>query len=171
MIGGNTQVEEASTCFMCLKRVTNIKFENHMTKVHAATCSKDKLDEMCRVEEEKLAKELLNFDEIIQEEKDRQETLKKRMEWGMCWRKQNKEQGSHNTISLKCFLCQGNWNGTKKEELRKHLEKDHKVVFQVKELIELSNPEEIEPASTTNEKERLMDITKTRVDTNSGKTI
>ena len=83
-------------------------------------------------------------------------------------RKQEPEQGTHNTISLKCFLCQGNWTGTNKAELREHLEEGHKVVFQIKELIELSKPEGLEPAATTDEEEGLMAITKTRVDTNSG---
>ena len=78
--------------------------------------------------------------------------------------KKEPEQGTNNTISLKCFLCQGNWTGTNKEELRKHLEKDHKVVFQIKELIELSKPEELEPA--TDEEERLP--ADTRVDKNTG---
>ena len=80
--------------------------------------------------------------------------------------KKEPEQGTNNTISLKCFLCQGNWAGTNKEELRKHLEKDHKVVFQIKELIELSKPEELEPtAATSDEEERLLAVT--TVDTNS----
>ena len=79
-------------------------------------------------------------------------------------RKHEPEHETHNTISLKCFLCQGNWTGTNKEELRKHLEKDHKVVFQIKELIELSKPEELEPA--TDEEERLP--ADTRVDKNTG---
>ena len=56
---------------MCLKRETNIKFEKHMTKFDAATCSKEKLDKMCREAEEKQATEVLNFDEIIEEEKER----------------------------------------------------------------------------------------------------
>ena len=56
---------------MCLKRETNIKFEKHMTKFHAATCPKEKLDKMCREAEEKQATEALNFDEIIEEEKER----------------------------------------------------------------------------------------------------
>ena len=43
--------------------------EKHMTKFHAATCPKDKLDEMCREAEEKQATEALNFDEIIEEER------------------------------------------------------------------------------------------------------
>ena len=176
IIRGNTQEEETTTCFMCLERVPNINLENHMIEVHAATCSKDKLDEMCRVAEEKLATELLNFDDIIEVEKDTQETLKKkRMAWRF-WdkvvqffrRKREPEQGTKNTISLKCFLCQGNWTGNNEEELKKHLEKDHKVVFQIKELIELSKPEGLEPAATADEEEGLMAITKTRVDINSG---
>ena len=81
--------------------------------------------------------------------------------------KKEPEQGTNNTISLKCFLCQGNWTGTNKEELRKHLEKDHKVVFQIKELIELSKPEELEPA--TDEEERLP--ADTMVDKNTGEKI
>ena len=60
-------------------------------------------------------------------------------------RKQDPEQGTHNTISLKCFLCQGNWTGTNKEDLKEHLQKGHKVVFQINDLIELSEsqPEEL----------------------------
>ena len=77
--------------------------------------------------------------------------------------KKEPEQETHNIISLKCFLCQGNWTGTNKQELRKHLEKDHKVVFQIKELIELSKPEELEPAS--DEEEGLLEV---NVDSISG---
>ena len=84
-------------------------------------------------------------------------------------REQEPEKGTHNTTSLKCFLCQGNWTGTNIEALTDHLEKDHKVVFQIKELIELSKPEELEPASTTEEEERLLAVTS--VDTNSGEKI
>ena len=92
---------------------------------------------------------------------------KERMDMrGMFRWKKEPEQETHNTISLKCFLCQGNWTGTNKQELRKHLEKDHKVVFQIKELIELSKPEEMEPAATTDEEKKLQAVTS--VDTNSG---
>ena len=71
IIRGNTEVEETTTCFMCLMRVPKTKFEKHMSKFHAATCPMDKLDEMCREAKEKLATEGLNFDEIIEEEKAR----------------------------------------------------------------------------------------------------
>ena len=131
IIRGNIQEEKTTTCFMCLERVTNIKFEKHMTKFHSATSIK--LEEMCRKAEEKQPTEGLNFDEII------------------------------NTCSLECFLCKGNWTGDNKEELEEHLEKGHKVVFKVKELMELSegqgHPEELEPAAdgeSQGERERLL---------------
>ena len=69
IIRGNTQDEETTTCFMCLNQET--KFEKHITKFHAATCPTDKLDEMCREAEEKRATEGLNFDETIEEDKER----------------------------------------------------------------------------------------------------
>ena len=86
------------------------------------------------------------------------------------WKKEP-EQETHNTISLKCFLCQGNWTGTNKKELRTHLEKGHKVVFWIKELIELS---ESQPgkmnlaAATSDEEDQNLAVTKTSVETNSG---
>ena len=42
------------------------------------------------------------------------------------------------TIPLKCFLCQGAWTGTNNKDLEKHLENDHKVIFGIKEITELS---------------------------------
>ena len=147
--------------------------EKHMTKFHAATCPKDKLDEMCREAEEKHATEALNFDEIIEEEKERQETIKKKKLAGlrgMLRRKHEPEQRTLNTISLKCYLCRGNWTGTNKAELREHLEEGHKVVFQIKELIELSKPEELRPATTygDEDEDQLPAVTMTRFNTNSG---
>ena len=159
---------------------------------------------MCREAEEEQPTEGLNFDEIIEEEKERQETLKKkRMKkcrlMGMCRKGEEQvtepEQGTKDTISLKCFLCQekcyrcqrcccslicqGKWTGNSKEELTKHLEKAHKVVFKIKELIELSQsqPEELDTAAaeeSRGEKERLLtDKTETEsgVDTTSSETI
>ena len=151
IIRGNTQVEKTTTCFMCLKRVTNIKFEKHMSKLHAVKGPKDKLDEMCRKAEEKQLTDGLKFEEIIEEEKERQETLKKERKEGLCGMFRRKQEAEQGTNSLKCFLCQGNWTGTNKEELRKHLEKGHKLFFQIKELIVLSEnqPEELEPAATS----------------------
>ena len=188
IIRGNTQEEETTTCFMCLKRETNLKYEKHMTKFHAATCPMARLDEMCREAEAEQATESLNFDEIIEEERKRQETLrKKRMETGglmrMFRRRQERvtepEQGTQDTISLKCFLCQGKWTGNSKEDLTEHLEKGHKVVFKIKELIELSEsqPDELDTAAdeeSRGEEERLLTAaseTETCVDTTSGDTI
>ena len=71
IVRGNTEVEETTTCFICLKRVNKTKLQKHFTKTHNATCPMDKLDEMCREAEENQATEALNFDEIIEEEKAR----------------------------------------------------------------------------------------------------
>ena len=86
------------------------------------------------------------------------------------WR-QEPEQGTHNTVSLRCYLCQGNWTGTNKQELTDHLEKGHKVVFQIKELIELSQsqPDELKPDATADEDERLLAVPDTIVDENTSK--
>ena len=62
IIRGNIKEEETTTCFMCLERVTNIKFEKHMSKFHSATCPYNRLQEMCRKAEEKEPTEGLNFD-------------------------------------------------------------------------------------------------------------
>ena len=101
---------------------------------------------------------------------------------GMFRRRQERvtepEQGTQDIISLKCFLCQGKWTGNSKEELTEHLEKGHKVVFKIKELIELSEsqPEEMDTAadkeSRGEEEQLLTDTTETEtgVDTTSGDT-
>ena len=83
------------------------------------------------------------------------------------------EQGTQDIISLKCFLCQGKCTGNSKEDLTEHLEKAHKVVFKIKELIELS--EEIDTAAdeSRGEEERLLTVaseTETGVNTTSGDT-
>ena len=179
IIRGNTQEEETTTCFMCLNRETNLEFEKHMTKFHAATCPMARLDEMCREAEAEQATEGLNFDEIIEEEKERQETLRmNRLEtgrlMGMFRRRQDRvtepEQGTQDTISLKCFLCQRKWTGNSKKEFIEQLEKSHKVVFKIKELIELSK--EMDTAAdeeSRKEEERL--LTSTSTSTTSGDTI
>ena len=89
------------------------------------------------------------------------------------------EQGTQDTISLKCFLCQGKWTGNSKEELTEHLEKAHKVVFKIKELIELSErqPEDLDTAAneeSRGEEERLLTVaseTESGVDKTSGDTL
>ena len=86
-------------------------------------------------------------------------------------RKQEPEERANSTISLQCFLCQGNWTGTNIEALKDHLEKNHKVVFKIKELIELSQPGELESAICTDEQKRLLAVTKINVDTNIGEKI
>ena len=134
-----------------------------MKKCHAARCSmegyclQNKLAEMCREAEEMQATEGINFDEIIEEEKYGMGTA-----WGMFRRQKTMQEQETDDIVYKCFLCQGKWTGTSEEELRQHLEKDHKVLFQIEELIELSKPE-----GAKDEEERLLANTKA----NSGEKI
>ena len=150
IVNGNTKEKEATSCFMCLELIpfnsdeTINKFQEHMTQAHSATCSMKKLAEMCAEAEEKEEREGLNLNDIIEEERERQEAaMKKRAEsgglMGMFRRKQEvTEREIQDTIPLECFLCQGAWTGKNKEELEKHLENDHKVIFGIKQITELS---------------------------------
>ena len=117
-------------------------------------------------------------DIAISEEKERQETLKrKRMEPGRLKRifRRNQErvtEPEQGNCSLEYFLCQGKWSGNNEEKLVQHLEKGHNVVFKIKELIELSenHPEDLEPAAddkSEGEAERLLTAKKS-ADTTPG---
>ena len=151
IVDGNTEEKMQETrCFMCLKLTpfnsneAKNKFKKHMTKAHSATCPMETLAEMCAEAEEKEEREGLNINDIIEEERERQEAaMKKRAEsgglMGMFRRKQEvTEPEIHDIIPLECFLCQGAWTGTNRKDLEKHLEKDHKVIFGIKEITELS---------------------------------
>ena len=171
---------------MCLERVTQNKFKKHMTEFHAASCPEDMLTEMCRE-----AAEGPNFDQIIEEEAERQNILRRKRKEsgglrGMFRRKGEQitgpEQmtGPGNTLNLMCVLCRGDWTGTSREEMRKHLEKAHKVVFNIKELTGLSEsrPEDLDPADEADEESQgeeegilteTSETLDTSVDTTSGR--
>ena len=116
------------------------EFRKHMTKVHSATCSLDKLADMCFKVEEKLKLEEWGFDDIIKEETERRESEEKRRAEsggliGM-FRKKLKatESELHNDededdITMKCLICQGMWTGISQKEFKEHLRKRHKVIF------------------------------------------
>ena len=84
IVNGNTKEKEATSCFMCLELIpfnsdeTINKFQEHMTQAHSATCSMKKLAEMCAEAEEKEEREGLNLNDIIKEERERQEAAMKR---------------------------------------------------------------------------------------------
>ena len=153
IVNGNIEEKQATICFMCLQltplnsnEVKN-KFKKHMTKAHSATCAMEKLAEMCAEAEEKEEREGLNLNDIIEEERERQEAaMKKRAEsgglMGIFRRKQEVTQPEiQDIIHLECFLCQGGWTGTNKKDFEKHLEIYHKAIFGIKEITKLSgNP-------------------------------
>ena len=163
IVNGNIEEKQATICFMCLQltplnsnEVKN-KFKKHMTKAHSATCPMEKLAEMCAEAEEKEEREGLNLNDIIEEERERQEAaMRKRAESGglmrMFRRKQEvTEPEIQDIIHLECFLCQGTWTGSKKDELEKHLDKDHKVIFGIKEITDLSENQKDEVEVVTDE--------------------
>ena len=140
---------------MCVCRTEVSSFQKHMTKAHFTTCAKEKLAEMCTEAEQREEREGLNLNDIIEEERERQEKRKAKSEGllGMFRRKQEitePELEIQDTIPLECFLCQGAWTGATKDDLGRHLEKDHKVIFGIKLIIELSwnQIDEAEPTET-----------------------
>ena len=99
---------------------------------------------MCTEEEEKEEREGWSLDDIIMEEWDRRDAEEKTraessglINWLRRRQKVTEPKlGNEETPSIKCFLCQGQWTGTSKEELATHLEEDHKVLFGIKEIME-----------------------------------
>ena len=149
IIRGETKEETATiTCFMCLKRTaTNSKknkFKKHMTKIHSATCSMENLTQLCKDEEERLEREGWSVDDIIMEEAERREAEKKTGGQEVT----QPELGTQDII-LTCFLCQGAWTGVNKDDLQRHLEKDHKAIFKITELMELSVNKKTDEAGAT----------------------
>ena len=139
-------------CFMCYDKKNHEKLKKHMTEVHSASCPMETLAEMCTEAEEKEEREGWSLDDIIMEEWDRREAEEKRraessglINWLRRRQRVTKpELGNEETPSIKCFLCQGQWTGTSKEELATHLEEDHKVLFGIKEIMEQGeNQEEV----------------------------
>ena len=127
-----------------LKDELNNKFTQHMKKVHSATCSVDKLAEICIDVEEKEKSKGVNLDNLILEEKQKQQNLKKRKEETVkhsrmfLWNRNKPRKLEEESPSILCFICKGAWAGRNKKDLEKHLENDHEVLFKVKKLVKLS---------------------------------
>ena len=134
---------------MCLERTaTNSeknKFKKHMTKIHSATCSMENLTQLCKDEEERLEREGWSVDDIILEEAERREAEKK----ASGGQEVTQTELGTQDIILTCFLCQGAWTGDNKDDLQRHLEKDHKAIFKISELMELSVNKKTDEAVAT----------------------
>ena len=143
IIKGNTEELETKACFICLERVTcsddDIELKLHLFKVHSAKVHLKELVEMCTEAEDKEEREGWNIDDILEEERDRREAQeRKREESGglmVMFRKkrihclENNEEAEINEVD--CFLCQ---EIVKVCVYNKHLEKQHGVIFGVKEI-------------------------------------
>ena len=116
-----------------------------MTKIHSATCSMENLTQLCKDEEERLEREGWSVDDIILEEAERREAEKKTPGGQEVTQP---DQGTQDII-LTCFLCQGAWTGDNKDDLQRHLEKDHKAIFKISELMELSVNKKPDEAGAT----------------------
>ena len=138
---------------MCLERIpysneTKEKFREHMTSVHSADCSLEILYEMCQEAEERQSKEGWGLNDIIQEEEEWREAEKKKRAEARgligLFRRKKKDRESRleeNVIDvMKCTLCK--WTGNSKKIFQKHLEKDHKVIFGIKEMMEQNDDKE-----------------------------
>ena len=132
-------------CNNCGDEVDSDKFKKHMTKIHSATCSMENLTQLCKDEEERLEREGWSVDDIILEEAERREA-EKMTSGGQ--EVTQPELGTQVSI-LTCFLCQGAWTGDNKDDLQRHLEKDHKAIFKITELMELSVSKKTEEAGAT----------------------
>ena len=145
IINGKTEKDnDTIVCFMCLESVpytkeTKDKFMEHMTTVHSADCSVEFLSKMCQEAEERQWRQGWSFNDIIIEEKEWREAKEKRREetkeWmGLCRRKTNVVEPNleEDVINVKCALCK--LIGYSKKTLEKHLEKDHEVIFGIKEI-------------------------------------
>ena len=147
IIKGKTEELETKTCFTCLKRIPcsddDIELKLHLFNFHSANVHLKDLVEMCTEAEEKEKREGWNIDDILEEERDRREAQeRKRAEsegFMVLFRKKkmpecldNNEEAEIKEVD--CFLCQEKLI-VKSCEYREHLEKQHGVLFGVKEIM------------------------------------
>ena len=145
IINGNTEELETKSCFICLAKIPcsdgNMEeVKQHLINVHSAKDHLEELVEMCTEAEEKEEREGWSIDDILEEERDRREAQeRKRAESGGWMGKKkmpecldNNEEEENNEVG--CFLCQEKLN-VKSCEYSEHLEKQHGVIFGVKEIM------------------------------------
>ena len=163
IIRGNTEALKTKSCFICLKRIQDsdddIELKLHLFKIHSVKVHLKELVEMSSEAEETEEREGWSLDDILEEERVRREAeaeAKKREEsggggwmeifWGIkimpaCL--DNKAEADKED----CFLCQEQLESC---EYNKHLEKQHRVIFGVKDIKKArkkyeSDPPNIEP--------------------------
>ena len=140
-----TEKLETKACFICLERVPcsddDIELKMHLFKVHSAKVHLKELVEMCTRAEEKEEREGWSIDDILEEERDRKEAQERKREesrgWMVMFRKKESTSNcldnneEEEITEVACFLCQ---EIVKVCEYNEHLEKQHGVIFGVKEI-------------------------------------
>ena len=148
IINGKIEELETKACFICLARIpcSNGDMEEvkqHFINVHSAKDHLEELVEMCTEAEEKREKEGWSIDQILEELGDRREDQERQRAesggWMGMFRKKkmpecldNSEEVEHDEVG--CFLCQEKLI-VKSCDYSKHLEKQHGVIFGVKEIM------------------------------------
>ena len=146
IINGNTEELTTKACFICLERIPfsddDIELKLHLFKVHSVKFHLKELVWMCREAELREQREGWNIDEIFEEERDRRKaegrTRAESGGWKVLFRKNTIPECLDNeeaeNIEVDCFLCKEKLN-VKSLGYEKHLEKQHGVIFSVKEIM------------------------------------
>ena len=147
IIKGNTEELETKACFICLERIPcsddDIELKLHLFKCHSAKVHLKELVQMCKEAEEEEERKGWSMDDILEEERDRREAQERnRAESGglmVLFRKKkipecNDAEEEYNDVD--CFLCQEKLI-VKNCEYYKHLERQHGVIFGVKNIMKV----------------------------------
>lgn len=154
IIRGNTEDLKTKACFICLERIQDsdddIELKMHLFQVHSVKVHIKELVEMCTEAEKREEREGWSLDDILEEERDRRESeARERAESGG-WRKiLHRKRRSHECLDNNaeaekedCFLCQKQLESC---EYNNHLEKQHRVIFGVKDIKKAGKKDESDP--------------------------
>ena len=157
IIRGNTDDIMTKACLICLERINDsdddIELKLHLYKGHSVNIHLKELVYMCKEAKEREEREGWSLDEILEEERDKREAeAKKRPESGrwmeIFWRKKRTYDSLDNNGEVNevdCFLCQ---KQLKSFGYSEHLEKQHRVIFGVKDIKKSSKEYESVPSKT-----------------------
>ena len=165
IIRGNKDNFNTKACIICLERIQhsddNLELKLHLFKVHSVKVHLKELVQMCTEAEEREEREGWSLDDILVEGRDRREAeVRERAEaggWmGIFWEKKITPECLDNNAGVDeedCFLCQEQQKSCKYD---KHLEKQHGVIFGVKDIKKAGNKYESVPLKKDpdNEKEK-----------------
>ena len=157
---------------MCLKREPysddNIELELHYLKVHFVKIHLKELVEICTEAEEREEREGWSLDDILEEERVRREAEAKNRAGGGCLGIFHREKRTPECLDnnaevdgVDCFLCQ---KQLKSCEYNVHLEKQHGVIFGVKDIKGASKKYESVPVTEMPDHNNEEDLEISRTD-------